>query len=203
MITYLKGEVVSVTDKKVVLDVNNVGFQIAVSPRDAQAMPPEGEIVRLHTYMSVKEDGISLFGFLSEDDLEMYRMLVTVSGIGPKGGLSILSVLTADDLRFAVLSDDAKAISAAPGVGLKTAKKLILELKDKLSLEDAVEKRMAKQNAGADSARETAKNEALQALVALGYSNSDALRAVREVEITEDMDTEAVLKAALKKLIGR
>ena len=132
MITYLIGEVVSVTEKRLVLDVNQVGFQIAITTRDAQNMPPKGSKVQIYTYMSVREDAISLFGFLSEDDLNMYKMLINVSGIGPKGGLGILSVMSADDLRFAVLSSDAKAIARAPGIGQKTAQKLILEIKDKI-----------------------------------------------------------------------
>ena len=121
---------------------------------------------------------MQLFGFLSEDDLEMYQLLLNVNGIGPKAALGVLSVLTPDDLRFAVLADDAKAIAKAPGIGNKTAQKLILELKDKLSLEDAFEKKLGKASETmplpADS---DAKTEALEALTALGYSASDALKA--------------------------
>ncbi len=140
MIAFLKGKVVSVSESRLVLDVNDVGFQISITSRDAARMPSVGHQVLLYTYLSVREDAMQLFGFLSEDDLEIYRLLIGVSGIGPKAGLGILSVLSADDLRFAVLADDAKAIARAPGVGNKTAQKLILELKDKLSLEEAIEK---------------------------------------------------------------
>ena len=117
MITFLEGQVVSVSEKRLVLDVNHVGFQVGISARDSVNMPPEGETVRIYTYMSVREDAISLFGFLNEDDLEIYKLLITVSGIGPKGGLSILSTMSGDDVRMAVLSDDAKSISKAPGIG--------------------------------------------------------------------------------------
>src|SRR5699024_1840950 len=116
-------------ESRLVLDVNDVGFQISITSRDAARMPSVGHQVLLYTYLSVREDAMQLFGFLSEDDLEIYRLLIGVSGIGPKAGLGILSVLSADDLRFAVLADDAKAIARAPGVGNKTAQKLILELK--------------------------------------------------------------------------
>ena len=143
---------------------------------------------------------MQLFGFLSEDDLEIYRLLIGVSGIGPKAGLGILSVLSADDLRFAVLADDAKAIARAPGVGNKTAQKLILELKDKLSLEEAIEKKLDNAADGGLDLQEN-KNQAVQALVALGYSGSEALRAVKQVEISPDMDTEDILKQALKKMV--
>ncbi len=201
MIAYLQGIVVEVTETKVILDVNSVGFQVFISARDAQAMPGRGEEVRIYTYLNVKEDAMQLFGFLTQDDLEMYKLLLGVNGIGPKAALGVLSSLTADDLRFAVLSDDVKTISKAPGIGAKTAKKLILELKDKLSLEDAFERKLAGVAVPAsDDEINDAKAEAVQALTALGYSNSDALRAVRKAEITEDMDTETILKLALKQM---
>lgn len=201
MIAYLKGVVVSVTETRLILDVNNVGYQIFISGREAAAMPRRGSEVKIYTYLDVKEDSMHLFGFLSEDDLEMYKLLLTVSGVGPKAALGILSVLTADDVRFAVLSEDSKTISRAPGIGAKTAKKLILELKDKLSLEEAFEKKLA--NASQDFAEASfsdARSEAVQALVALGYSNSDALRAVKNAGVSEDMDTEEILKLALKQM---
>lgn len=200
MIAFLKGEVAAVSENRLVLDVNNVGYQIFISGRDAADMPSVGEEVKIYTYLSVREDAMQLFGFLSEDDLEVYKLLLNVNGIGPKAGLGILSVLSADDLRFAVLSDDARTISKAPGIGNKTAQKLILELKDKLSLEEAFEKKLQKaENTG--SGLEANRGEAVQALVALGYSNSDALRAVKKADITEDMDTETILKLALRKLL--
>lgn len=201
MIAYLYGIIDSVTETRLILDVNQVGYQIFISSRDAAEMPGRGEMVKIYTYLNVKEDAMQLFGFLSEDDLEMYKLLLNVNGIGPKAALAIMSVLTADDLRFAVLSDDVKAISRAPGVGSKTAQKLILELKDKLKLEDAFEKKLASAaRLDADSVINDAKAEAVQALTALGYSNSDALRAVRKAGATEDMDTEMILKLALKQL---
>ncbi len=200
MIAFLKGKVVSVSESRLVLDVNDVGFQISITSRDAARMPSVGHQVLLYTYLSVREDAMQLFGFLSEDDLEIYRLLIGVSGIGPKAGLGILSVLSADDLRFAVLADDAKAIARAPGVGNKTAQKLILELKDKLSLEEAIEKKLDNAADGGLDLQEN-KNQAVQALVALGYSGSEALRAVKQVEISPDMDTEEILKQALKKMV--
>lgn len=203
MLAYLKGTVESLADNLLILEVNQVGYSLLISSRDASQVPGRGEQLKVHTYMSVREDGITLFGFLSEDNLEMFRLLLTVNGIGPKAALGILSVLTADDIRFAVLSDDAKTISRAPGVGSKTAKKLILELKDKLSLEEAFEKKLTNvQGTHQDGTGESdAKSEAVQALTALGYSASESLRAVRQADITEDMDVETILKLALKKMI--
>ncbi len=200
MIAYLRGIVAAVTQTRVVLEVNGVGYQAFISSRDASRMPGRGEEIILHTYLSVREDAMQLFGFLDEDDLEMYKLLLTVSGVGPKAGLGILSALTADDIRFAVLSDDVKAISKAPGIGGKTAQKLILELKDKLSFEDAFEKKLTHSEEAAAAQLDDAKSEAVQALVALGYAGSDALKAVRSVENSGDMDTETLLKLALRQI---
>ena len=201
MIAYLKGIVAEVSQTRLVLDVNNVGYQIFISSREASEMPGRGEEVKIYTYLNVKEDAMQLFGFLSEDDLEMYKLLLNVNGIGPKAALGILSVLTADELRFAVLSDDAKTIARAPGVGGKTAQKLILELKDKLSLEEAFEKKLAHTEAvSGKSGISDAKAEAVQALTALGYSGSDALKAVRRSGAADDADVEEILKLALKQM---
>ena len=203
MIAYLKVIIAEVTPTRLVLEVNNIGYEIFISAREASELPGRGEEVKIYTYFNVREDAMQLFGFQSEDDLEMYRLLLNVNGVGPKAALGILSVLTADDVRFAVLSDDAKAIAKAPGIGMKTAKKLILELKDKFTLEEAFEKKLENGASGAEPGaivESDAKTEAIQALTALGYANSDALRAVRRAEITEDMDTETILKLALKQL---
>lgn len=201
MIAYLKGIVEEVSQTRLVLDVNNVGYQIFISSREASEMPGRGEEVKIYTYLNVKEDAMQLFGFLSEDDLEMYKLLLNVNGIGPKAALGILSVLTADELRFAVLSDDAKTIARAPGVGGKTAQKLILELKDKLSLEEAFEKKLAHTEAvSGKGGISDAKAEAVQALTALGYSGSDALKAVRRSGAADDADVEEILKLALKQM---
>ena len=201
MIAYLIGKVAAVAEKKVILDVNHVGFALSVSDRDIRSMPPVGEEVKMYTYMSVREDAISLFGFLRKDELELYRMMINVSGIGPKGGLNILSVLSADALRLAVLSDDAKAIAKAPGIGNKTAQKLILELKDKMKLEDVLDDIARDDDREEGSALEAVRSEAAQALSALGYSSSDALFAVRKVKVTEGMTAEEVLKLALRALV--
>ena len=158
------------------------------------------EEVKVYTYLHVREDAMILVCFLTKDDLFVFRLLLGVSGIGPKGALAILSVMTTDDLRFAVLGDDAKAIAKAPGVGAKTAQRLILELKDKLSLEDAFEQKLAKNDNPVQNKAKGAKNEAIEALVALGYSSSEALKALNGIEITDDTDVEDILKAAFKNM---
>lgn len=196
MIGYIKGTIEDIEADCIVLDKDGMGFRIFV-PGNLLTEVRTGEHVKIHTYLSVKEDALQLFGFVSKDDLGIFKLLLTVNGVGPRAALGILSGLTADELRFAVLGDDAAAITKAPGIGKKTAQKIILELKDKLSLEDAFEQKLS-HNLEAGLSSGTPENDAVAALTALGYSTSEALGAVRKVEITEDMDTEMILKAALK-----
>ena len=125
MIAYVKGIVEDITEDNAVVDVGGMGYNIRISADTAARLPGIGETVKLYTYTSVREDAIQLFGFLSKNDLDIFRKCITVSGIGPKGGLAILSVLDADSLRFAILSGDVKAITKAPGIGSKTAERLI------------------------------------------------------------------------------
>ena len=205
MISYIRGTLAVMEEDKVIVDVGGVGYGIYMSGRAMGMLPSVGCEVKIHTYLHVKEDIMQLYGFLTRDELAVFRLLIGVSGIGPKGGLGILSALSPDDLRFAVASNDIKAIQAAPGIGKKTAEKLILELKDKLKLEDALEHISGNDVAYAaevPSANYTElQSEAVQALVALGYGNTEALRAVKQVELTEDTGVEEVLKQALKKMM--
>lgn len=202
MISYLKGVLAAVEEEKVVVDVGGVGYGIYMSGQAMGKLPPIGREVKIHTYLNVKEDAMQLYGFLSRDDLSVFKLLIGVNGIGPKGGLGVLAVLSPDDLRFAVLSNDVKAICAAPGVGKKTAEKLILELRDKLKLEDALDHIAAESAVSEDtSIYGEIQSEAVQALVALGYGSTEALKAVRQVELKESMEVEDVLKLALKHMM--
>ncbi len=196
MITYLRGEIAAVEEKRLVLDVNGIGYQIGISSRDSMNMPAVGESVKIHTYMNVREDAISLSGFLDESDLAMYRLLIGVSGVGQKVGLAILSVMNADQVAIAVVTDDSKAIAKAPGVGPKLAKKIILELKDRVDAARVAAQAEEKISAS-NSEFEKAKEEAVDVLTALGYSRSEAVRAVRSARLTEDMDSDQILTAAL------
>ena len=201
MISFLKGFIEEKSEKSIFLDVHGVGYEIYMPTGSASMLPAVGEEVKIHTYLQVSENGIGLYGFLTRDELNVFKLLITVNGIGPKGAVGILSVLTANELRLAVLSDDDKAISKAPGIGAKTAKKLILELKDKFHLEDALEEIAEPVKVvSRGSAMNDAYAEAVQALTALGYSNSDALKAVKLADGGEQMTTEELLKAALKQL---
>lgn len=202
MISYIRGELAALEDDKIIVDVGGVGYGIYMSAQTMSLLPRPGSQVKIHTYMNVKEDCMQLFGFLTRDDLQVFKLVIGVNGIGPKGGLSILSQLTPDDLRFAVVSNDVKAICAAPGIGKKTAEKLILELKDKLSIEDVLEKGFSDENnSQVQSGNSEIQQDTVQALIALGYGSTEALKAVKQVEITEGMNTESVLRQALKHMM--
>ena len=200
MYAYIKGELAEINTDHIVIEAGGIGYQVFISLQTFDYLPSVGENLKIYTYLYLREDAMILYGFLTKDDLELFKLLISVSGLGPKGGLAILSTLEADDLRFAILSGDAKAISKAPGVGGKTAQRVILELKDKLSLEDAFEAKTEHVQKNAAAAGGSVKNDAVMALTALGYSSTESLKAVSAVEITEDMDVEEVLKAALKHL---
>lgn len=201
MFAFIKGRIDFVGEDNVVIDTGGVGYNIKISSGTLAALPGIGEEAKLYTYTCVREDTFSLFGFLSRDDLEVFKKLITVNGIGPKGGLAILSVMSADSLRFAILSGDAASIAKAPGIGKKTAERVILDLKDKISIEDTlIHKEMQAVPDTPGAPMQQAKNEAVEALVALGYSASDALHAVKNVQAEEDTDVETILKLALKNM---
>jgi len=200
MIAFVKGEIAAMSEDAVVIDAGHIGYDVRISTGTANLLPGMGQEVRLHTYTHVREDAFQLYGFLTRDDREIFKQLISVSGIGPKGGLAVLSVMSADDLRFAIMAADATAISRAPGIGKKTAERIILELREKVAPEAAFMPGETKARGimGAGAYESSAKNEAVEALVALGYGASEALRAVKKVEPGADMDTETILKAALK-----
>lgn len=207
MIAYIKGELIEVSEDGIIVEANGMGYQMRMPLSSLDNLPRIGSDVKVFTYLHVREDAIGLFGFLNSDDLKVFKLLITVNGIGPKGALGILSAITPDDLRFAVLSDDVKTISKAPGIGNKTASKLIIELKDKLKLEDVFEQKLMNQMEGQTQLQSMGlplaeiRNEAIQALVVLGYSNTDAAKVVRKIEITEGMTSEDILKKSLKSLM--
>ncbi len=203
MISFIRGLVADTTENAVILENNGIGYEIFMTGSSIEQVSCIDGEVKIHTYFQVREDAMQLYGFLSKDDLEMFRLLLNVNGIGPKAALGVLAGLTADELRFAVLSDDIKTISKAPGIGKKTAQKLILELKDKLKLEDAFEKKLAHEQEAASVSGfliHDGRQEAAEALIALGYSSTDAMKAVRKVTDVSPDDVEALLKAALKQL---
>lgn len=201
MYAYIKGELAEKNIDHIVVEAGGIGYLIYVPAQSIDYLPDEGDQIKVYTYLYIREDAMVLYGFLTKDDLEIFKMLITVSGIGPKGGLGILSTLSADDLRFAILSGDSKTISKAPGIGAKTAQRVIIDLKDKMSLEEAFEKKLENNADGAQKTlNSSTKNDAVLALSALGYSSAESLKAVSKVDITDDMDVEDILKLALKNM---
>lgn len=199
MISYVKGPLVDIFEDTVVIEAGYIGLEIHVPLSVLEHLPGIGMETVLYTYFQVKEDGMCLYGFLNRQDLRMFRQLISVSGIGPKGALGVLSAMTPDELRVAIVSGDAKAISRAPGIGVKTAQRVILDLKDKIDMTEVLPAQFAAAEGPETSAGGVAK-EAVDALVALGYSQAEANRAVGKVEVTEKMTAEDVLKASLKHL---
>ena len=206
MISYIKGALGAVEDDVIVVETGGIGLAVHVPLSLLEELPALGDEVTVYTYFQVREDAMTLYGFLHRQDREMFKQLIGVNGIGPKGALGILSVMRPDDLRIAIVSGDAKAISKAPGIGAKTAQRLILDLKDKVDLEEVMMSSFGggKENssdAGASAAGMAASaKEAVEALTALGYTGMEASKAVKKVEITENMSVEDILKASLKHL---
>lgn len=201
MIAFLKGKVVQTEEGRLYLDVNQIGFEIFMSSRDLERLKG-GMDVTVFTYMHVKEDLMQLYGFLRREDLQMFKQVINVNGIGPKGALGIFSVLSANDLRIAIATNDSKRISKAPGIGAKTAQKLILEMKDKISAEDLLEK---EEDSGVQKIYEADNGtaDAIEALIALGYSPVEANKAVKKAakEAGEGAKTERLLSLSLKYMI--
>ena len=200
MISYIRGELVAFEKEKAIIDVGGVGYGIFMPEQSMGQLPPIGNEVKLHTYLNVREDAMHLFGFLTREDLEIFKLVIGVSGIGPKGGLNILSTLPAESLRFAVLAGDVKAICSAPGIGKKTAEKLILELKDKLDIEDLLSSSEQPSSVVPSNPTNETQTEAVQALTALGYGSTESLKAIRQV-YSDGASVEDILREALKKLL--
>lgn len=201
MFAYIKGELVDVSTDSIVIDMGNYGVNVRVSERFLEELPPIGTQMKVHTYTYVKEDAFLLYGFASKTDLELFKMMITVSGIGPKGALAILSVMSGNDLRFAIYAGDAKAISKANGVGAKTAERMILELRDKINIEDTLTAPLedSVESISGTGDLNASKKDAIEALVALGYNMTEATKAVKQVDVALT-DADDILKAALKYL---
>ena len=203
MIAFIQGELCDAGQDTIVVACHGIGYEIQIPVSVAQVLPDPGNVVKIYTYTYVREDALGLFGFLTKDDLKIFKLLITVNGVGPKAALAILSAMTADELRFAILAEDAKAIAKAPGIGPKTAKRMIIELKDKLNLESMIEGHGDAEMSLSDpgDAAANVRDEVIIALTALGYGNTEAVRAVRAVSGADEMDSETLLKQALKKIM--
>lgn len=194
MISFIRGVLVSRREDSIIVECNHIGYEIFVPLSVLSELPSTGSEVKIHTELYVREDILKLFGFISEDDIDVFRKLISVSGIGPKGALGILSFMTPDALRLAVLTENVAAISQAKGIGKKTAGKLIIELKDKLKPID-LESLSEDSAIGASS---SLIEEAMLALTSLGYSQTEALNAVKHVK--DHSSVSVIIKSALTNL---
>ena len=200
MIGFVNGEIEEISDDRVLVDCGFMGYNIFV-PGNVIEYCHQGDEVKLYTYMSVREDAVNLFGFLTKDELNVFKMLITVNGIGPKGALAILTIMTPNDLRLAVMSEDSKLISRAPGIGAKTAQKVILELKDKLKIDDVYcEDGLSIGENNTHNGNKQIVDDAMEALTALGYSQTEALKAIKACDLSLCFDAEDVIKLALKNM---
>ena len=199
MFYYLDGTVAEILPYLAVIDCGGVGYACKTT-NTTLAQLKKGQRGKLYTYLNVGEDVFDLYGFATQSELNTFKLLIGVSGVGPKAALSILSASTPANLALSIITGDEKALTCAQGIGKKIAQRVILELKDKMSLEDAFEKKSEHVQTLKISGNGQVRNDAVMALTALGYSSAESLKAVSAVEITEEMDVEAVLKAALKHM---
>lgn len=200
MYAYFKGELEGITEDSVIVEVNGIGYNIRIPKEIIPKLPPLHYKVQIFTYTSVREDALQLYGFLTAGDLELFKKLITVNGIGPKVAQGLLAVMDAESLKFAIMAGDAKMIAKAPGIGAKTAERIILDLRDKVSIDIGEFAGEDKASGNTDKQTDFVKNEAVEALIALGYSQFDAAKAVSKVERSNNDTVEAVLKAAFKYL---
>ena len=195
MISYIKGQLEEVTSNSIVVDCQGIGYEILTYDYVIRKLPSINSEVKIITYLDVKEDSMRLFGFLTSREKDLFKQLISVSGVGPKGALSVLNELGPDNLIAAVIANDSKAISKANGIGAKTAQKIVLEMKDAVNLEGSVF------DLGSEGEQDTnSVSDAAQALCALGYTNSEALKAIRKVEDSQNKSAEELIRLALKYL---
>jgi len=201
MIAYVKGTLAFVNDQSVVVDVGGVGYLVNVSPTTIGRLPAKNSPLQLFTYLQTSESGQTLHGFLTQEEVRMFTLLISVSGIGPKVATATLGALTPQEIIMAVIAEDAVALSKAPGVGKKVAQRLMLELRDKIKTSDAWEDAggMAAQTMAGASGQKGEKQDAMDALLALGYGRTEAMQVVLEVA-EEDMTADTLIRLSLKKL---
>ena len=196
MFAFLEGIADSIDADRVIINVSGVGYELLCS-RNTLDRIGKGEVVRLYTHFQLSQDAVALYGFVTQEERAMFRQLITVSKIGPRTALSALSVLTPSDITSAIVTENAAAFEGVPGIGKKTAARLLLELKEKISLNDIITANACVETKNAVSASNAMRSEAVAALMALGYDGVSAGRAVNAVddcERVEDMIT-AALKA--------
>lgn len=198
MYEYIKGKYIGINKDYIIVENNGIGYKIFTSGATMSSMPKSGEEVMLYVEQIVREDFLGLYGFDSKEELEMFKLLLTVSGVGPKAALSLLSISRVNNLKYAIMTGDEKHICRGIGIGKKTAARIILELKDKLKPDELLNK--AEELGSADNENIMSLSEALSALLALGYSEKEADTALKMVDKNDSVEN--IIKNALKALMG-
>lgn len=197
MISFLNGTIAAKNENGVIIDVGGVGYSVNMPVSDIAKMGGIGENVKVFTHFHISENMIGLFGFLTSEQIDYFNKLIAISGIGPKAAISVLGTLSVQDLAFAIIAEDVKAISRAPGVGPKAAQRIILELKGKIDTQEAVGASQSIAAAPVKSLR--ADTGAVNALIALGASPSEAQKTVMQIS-ADGMSTEDIIKEALRRM---
>ncbi|HZK28387.1 MAG TPA: Holliday junction branch migration protein RuvA [Thermoclostridium sp.] len=195
MISYIKGILQAKGNDFIIVETGGIGYNITVPITVCENIPETGSEVNVHTYLHIREDSWTIYGFISEEELKMFKRLITVSGIGPKVAISLVSSVSPSQFVLAVLTDDLDCLTTAPGIGKKTALRIIFELKDKLKKEQG--KEMKGLSLNIEQKTENKYNDAIGALMMLGYSNQDSNKAVSCIYSSE-MDLETIIRDALK-----
>ena len=208
MFYYIEGKLAFADHTFAVIDAGGVGYKMTISQTTYESLPPhltvqEPPHVRLYSYMAVREDGVELFGFYSLEELDTFKLLITVSGVGPKAAISILSIMSADKLALAICNEDTKAISKASGVGAKTAARIVLELKDKVSAtisSDAIDSSAQASGKQPSASAQGKLSEAQTALMVLGYTRTEVISALKNIDV-QAHELEDIIRLALKNLM--
>ncbi len=200
MISFIKGTIEIIGKGNVIIDNNGIGYNVKVSENTQAMLPKINEEVRIFTHMQVREDDISLYGFMSMEEISMFNLLISVSGIGAKGALAILNILSPSEIMLSIIAEDINTICKAPGVGKKIASRMVLELKDKIKSSADEYETLQLENVSTPNKMDTSKQDAIDALIALGYDKKESFKVVLEVAL-EEMTTEEIIKASLKKFV--
>ncbi len=203
MYEYIKGKYIGINKDYIIVENNNIGYKIFTSGSTMSEMPESGEEVMLYIEQIVREDFIGLYGFVTREELQMFKLLISISGVGAKAALSLLSISRVNNLKYAIIMGDEKHICRAPGIGKKTAGRIILELKEKLKKEDMIIERTEENDLlSSEENNDYASviNEASEALMALGYSEKETETALKKVN--KEDTVENIIKSCLKVLMG-
>ena len=197
MYEYIKGIFKSIEKEYIVIECGNIGYKIFTSGSTISNIPAIDQQVKIYTHQIVREDFIGLYGFLTREEISMFNLLISINGVGPKAALSLMSIANVSTLKYAIITDDDKLITKAPGIGKKTAQRIILELKDKINLGEAIQDGVVINPIDIDNEK---LSEAVGALMALGYSDKEAEKALEKADRSKNV--EEIIKQCLKILMG-